>query len=135
MSGTRRVPLNRPSRGGAITAQTVDLFRTAMRLRKRAHRSQAAKEDYWRAERDCERALGIKLWNISPFEDFMFRRGEPPEYLRERGPGAVEDWHHARELRQRLDQALRELERRERTARRAARAAQLVAEPEREPAI
>ena len=123
MSGTKRTRLSRTPTLGLITPQVLSLYRYA---RRRGADLQTRQD----AEKDCERALGIKLWDISPFDDFMFRRGEPPEYLRQRGPGAVEDWHHAKDLRQQLEAADRELRRQERAARRAAKA---VAEPEPEP--
>jgi hypothetical protein len=130
MPGTRRTPLAR-SHTPLITPQVVELYRRALRLRKQAHLSEADRELAIDAERDVDRALGLKLWDDSVFEDFMFVSDEPPAYLREsRDANAVEGWYHVRELRRQLKEADRELRRQERAARRAKAAArQAGAEP------
>ena len=128
MPGTKRTPLAR-QHTPLITPQVVDLYRRALELRKRAHLSDADKHACWDAEHAVDRMLGLKLWDDSVFEDFMFVSDEPPAYLREgRDASAVEGWYRVRELRQQLMEADRELRRQERKARRAK-----IPEPKREP--
>jgi len=64
--------------------------------------------------------LGLKLWDLSVFEDFMFAADQPPAYLREGGNASAADgWHRVRLLREQLQAADRSLRRQERAARRA----------------
>ena len=116
MPGTKRTPIAR-SRTPLITPQIVDNWRRALKLNKRAHLSHADFELAYAAERDVDRALGIKLWNISIFEDEMFKHDSPPEYLFQQG--RADGWYRTHELRRQLAEADRELRRQERAARRA----------------
>jgi hypothetical protein len=118
MPGTRRTPIAR-SRAPLITAQTVDLFRTALQLHKR----DPASLETHNAKRQVDRLVGWKMWKISIWDfDDIYSREVPPQ-----DPHLHDEWAHALELRQALEQAVREL----RAQERAARAAQ-PAEPERE---
>ena len=110
MSGTKRTRLDRQQRAGLITPQTISLYRRALELRKRAHRSDADREAAYEAEAIVERALGggiRRLWLVSVFDVYEYNR-----------PGDA-GWERAAELRRQLDAALTELKRQERAARRA----------------
>jgi len=109
MPGTRRVPINRQHMP-VITASTIDLYRTALRLRKRAHLSKADREAAYEAEAIVERILGggiRRLWLPSIFDVHEYQRPGDP------------DWERAAELRRQLDAAVAELKCQERAARRA----------------
>jgi len=110
MSGTKRTRLDRQQRAGLITPQTISLYRRALELRKRAHRSDADREAAYEAEAIVERILGggiRRLWLPSIFDVYEYNR-----------PGDA-GWERAAELRRQLDAALTELKRQERAARRA----------------
>src|SRR5262249_53180737 len=109
MPGTRRTPIAR-SRTPLITAHTVDLFRTALRLRKSKPGSLEAHE----AERAVDRMVGWKMWNISLWDFDIYSREKPPEDRH-----LHRDWQHALELRLQLEAAVREQRQQERAARRA----------------
>ena len=115
MPGTRRVPINRQHMP-VITASTIDLYRTALRLRRRAHLSEADRRAAYEAEAVVERILGggiRRLWLPSIFDiDHRWPHPEDP------------DWVRAAELRRQLDAALAEAKQRQ----------QAVAEPETAPA-
>jgi hypothetical protein len=118
MPGTKRTPIAR-SRAPLITAQTVDLFRTALALHKRDPAGITHN-----AKRAVDRLVGWKMWKISIWDfDDIYSREVPPE-----DPNRHDDWAHALELRQALEQAVRELRAQERKARRA----RAEPEPERE---
>jgi hypothetical protein len=104
MPGTRRTPIAR-SRTPLITAHTVDLFRTALRLRKSKPGSLEAHE----AERAVDRMVGWKMWNISLWDFDIYSREKPPEDRH-----LHRDWQHALELRLQLEAAVRALRRSER---------------------
>jgi hypothetical protein len=55
--------------------------------------------------------LGLRLWDFSVSDDFMFDSDEPPDYLLKRGTNAGAGWHHVRSLREQLQGADRELRR------------------------
>jgi hypothetical protein len=116
MSGTKRTRIDRQQRAGLITPQTISLYRRALKLHKRAHLSDADQRAAYDAENDVDRALGIKLWQISVFLDEYFVRDTPPDNIVRRG--RTDDWYHTRELRRQLAEADRELRRQERAARR-----------------
>jgi len=116
MSGTKRTPINRQHPTGLISPQILSLYRHTLVLQKRAHLSQADLEAFSRAESDLNRALGLKMWDVGIFEDFMFvdRNGKPL------GPPDrnADGWHRTRELRRQLAEADHELRRQEHEARR-----------------
>jgi hypothetical protein len=126
MSGTKRVRIARTPALGLITPQVLALYRHALELRARARRSEADLEAFSRAEDDLNRALGLKMWDVTVLEDYMFTPDEPPDYM---PPAAQDGWYRTRELRRQLAEADRELRRQERAARRAKAAP----DPEREP--
>jgi len=98
------------TRGGVVTPQIVAAYRHALKLRKRAHLSQADHDRAHEAVAIVERALsgGIwRLWLMSVFDVHHYNR-----------PGD-ESWERAHTLRQQLDAGLAELKRQEREARRA----------------
>ena len=97
MSGTKRTRLDRQQRAGLITPQTISLYRRALELRKRAHRSDADREAAYEAEAIVERILGggiRRLWLPSIFDVYEYNR-----------PGDA-GWERAAELRRQLDAAL-----------------------------
>jgi hypothetical protein len=120
MPGTKRTRIPRAPTLGRINSHTVDLYQTALRLRKHEHRSDADREAAHDAERALNRAFNRKLWNIGILDDFMFDgKDEPSEYVQRGGFRAVDDWWYVKELREQLQAAARELTRQEREARRA----------------
>ena len=126
MPGTRRTPIRR-QHTSLITAQAVALFRHALSLRRRGADQQTCRA----AERDVDRMLGVKLWQVSIFDfDDILDRDAPPAYM---GP-RHEDWSRALELRQGLEQADRDLRKQERAARRA-KATPPSPPPERPPSL
>jgi hypothetical protein len=129
MPGTRRTPIRR-QHTSLITAQAVALYQRALKARAKVHLSDELRQAAHDAERDCDRLLGLRLWDFSIFDDFMFDCDEPPKYLLERGVRAADGWWHVKELRRQLVEADRELRRQRRGARRAAKA---IPEPAREP--
>jgi hypothetical protein len=116
MSGTKRVRIPRTPALGLITPQVVALYRHALELRARACRSEADLEAFSSAENDLNHSLGLRMWDVGVFEDFMFVPDEPPDYM---PPAARDGWYRTRELRQQLQAADRELRKQERAARRA----------------
>jgi hypothetical protein len=109
MPGTKRTPIAR-SWTPLITPQALDLYRRALKLRTRAHLSSADKYACHDAERDLDRALGIKLWDTSVFDTIGYK--QPPAYM---NADQREGWMWSMGLRQQLEAAVRQ----ERTARRA----------------
>ena len=89
------------------TPQVIDLYRRARSLQRRG----ADRQTCHAAERDCDRMLGLRLWDFSVSDDFMFDSDEPPDYLLKRGTNAGAGWHHVRSLREQLQGADRELRR------------------------
>jgi hypothetical protein len=115
MPGTRRTPIRRQHTSSIAAA--LPLYQRARKARAKANHSnsEADRQAAHAAERDCDRLLGIRLWHVSIFDfDDIFGRKAPPAYM-----GSGKDWHRALELRQQLEEADRELRRRERAARRA----------------
>jgi hypothetical protein len=96
MSGTKRTRIDRQHRAGAVTPQVIHLHRRVLELQRKG----ASREDIHDAERLVERTLGVKLWDFSPYDfPLIFKTDEPPAYVHEKGPGAVANWQHAKDLR------------------------------------
>jgi hypothetical protein len=125
MPGTKRVPL---ARSHTLSLQHVlPLYRHALRARTkwRRTRNDADYSELIEAQKNCDRALGTRLWQVSIFDfDDLHNRNAPPDYM---GPRRREDWYRALELRQALEQLDREQQQQQRKAREAQRT-----EPERE---
>jgi len=117
MPGTRRTPINR-QHTPLITPTVLGLYRRALKLRKHAHLSDDDRHAAHAAERDVDRALGVRLWEAGIFRTLDYQH-----------PGRA-DWDRAAELRRQLEAANRELRQQERAARRAAKA---ISQPVREP--
>jgi hypothetical protein len=115
MSGTKRVRVARTPALGLITPQVIALYRHALKLRARAHRSPADLDAFSSAESDLNHSLGLKMWDVTVLEDYMFTPDAPPDSP----PAAQDGWFRTRELRQQLQAADRELRKQERAARRA----------------
>jgi hypothetical protein len=116
MSGTKRVRVARTPAAGLITAQVIALYRRALQLRARAHRSEADLDAFSAAEDDLNHALGLSMSDVTVLEDYMFVPNTVPNYM---PPAAQDGWYRTRELRRQLAEADRELRKRERAARRA----------------
>jgi hypothetical protein len=132
MSGTKRVRVARAPAAGLITPQVIALYRHARALQARAHRSEADLDAFSTAEDDLNRALGLKMWDVTVLEDYMFTPDEPPDYM---PPAARDGWYRTRELRQQLQAANHELRKQERAARRAKAAPEPERKPETEPVV
>ena len=86
---------------GRITPTVVAAYAHALKLRKRAHLSDADRDAANEAERVVDRALSVKLWHTSIFDVDRFREPGDP------------DWERSASLRRQLDQALAEAKRRQ----------------------
>jgi hypothetical protein len=129
MSGTKRVPISRQH--ASSIAMVLPLFQHALRARAKWKRS-GSDEDRAaaiEAEKVIERALTIRMWQVSIFDiDSIYGRSKPPEEPRHR-----DDWARALGLLQQLEAADREFRRQERAARRQ-RKVEPQPQPEPEPA-
>ena len=116
MPGTRRTPLVR-AHTPQITAQAIALYQRALKARAKAQAKGHYSPEFYAAhdaEADLDRLLdgGVRrLWETSVFDVYRFRHPGDPA------------WERTMEQRRQLDAAVRELKRREREARRAAKAA------------
>jgi hypothetical protein len=112
------VPIKRRAhkvRAGAITVETIRLYRHAMKLRQR----DPASLETHAAKRAVDRALGWKLWTVSIWdigEGQIYSRTEPPE------EEWRDDWQRALGQLQALELAVRQQRRQERALRAGARA-------------
>jgi len=86
---------------GRITPTVVAAYAHALKLRKRAHLSDADRDAANEAEKVVDRALSIRLWQTSVFDVDRFREPGDP------------DWERSAELRRLLDQALADAKRRQ----------------------
>jgi len=124
MPGTKRIPLQR-QHTPQVTAQAVALYQRALKAQAKAHFSAELERAAHDAKADLDRLLGggvRRLWEVSVFDVYRFQDPGDP------------DWKRKLELRRQLDAAVRELRRRQREVRRAARASgKATPEPEREP--
>jgi hypothetical protein len=116
MSGTKRVRVARASALGLITPQVIALYRHALELRARAHRSEADLDAFSAAEDALNNALRLRMCDVGIFEDFMFAPDTVPDYM---PPAAQAGWYRTRELRRQLAEADHELRKQERAAGRA----------------
>jgi hypothetical protein len=120
------VPVKRrlhKARAGAITAETVRLYRHALALRLRDPTS----EETHSAKRAVDRGLGWRMWTVSIWdigEGEIYSRTVPPQ-----DPKWHDDWARAVEQLEALEAAVREQRREER----AARGNSTVATPEQPP--
>jgi len=90
MPGTRRTPINR-QHTPLITPTVLGLYRRALKLRKHAHLSDDDRHAAHAAERDVDRALGVRLWEAGIFRTLDYQH-----------PGRA-DWDRAAELRRQLE--------------------------------
>jgi hypothetical protein len=120
------VPVKRrfgKARVGAITAETVRLYRHALKLRQH----DPVSEETHNAKRAVDRALGWRMWEVSIWdigEGEIYDRTVPPQ-----DPKWHDDWARAVEQLEALEAAVREQRREER----AARGNSTVATPEQPP--
>jgi hypothetical protein len=115
---TKRTPVNRQHASSIATV--LPLFQHALKARAKWRRS-GSDEDFEanaEAQKAVERALKIKMWEVSIWDiDDIYSRTKPPEEARQR-----DSWARALELRQALETADREHRRAEREGRQAAKA-------------